>query len=91
MKTELYIFDMGGVVVRNFDVFPLIYEFLQVSREKFGSLSEDKFGLVSDGISLKQNFGGFFPRITDQKLNRTYLKYIFNRKLNRKSSQKLAN
>ena len=62
MKTELYIFDMGGVVVRNFDVFPLIYEFLQVSREKFGSLSEDKFGLVSDGNLSETEFWRFFSK-----------------------------
>ncbi len=49
MPIKLYIFDMGGVVVQNSNVFPEIYDYLKISEAEFEALSGANFGLLSDG------------------------------------------
>ena len=46
---KIYVFDMGGVVLRDFDVEPKIGEELQISRESFYRLAGPNFRLLSDG------------------------------------------
>ena len=42
-KIKMYVFDMGGVVLRNYDVEPQITEELQISRERFYQLARCEF------------------------------------------------
>ena len=46
---KIYVFDMGGVVLSNFDVEPKIAEELQISRESFCRLAGPNFLLLSNG------------------------------------------
>ena len=39
----LYIFDMGGVVVKDFDVFPQIVKELRISIEKFYEIAGENY------------------------------------------------
>ncbi len=48
-KIKMYVFDMGGVVLRNYDVEPQITEELQISRERFYQLAGANLLLLSDG------------------------------------------
>ena len=49
MAAKIYIFDMGGVVVRNFDVSPRIAEELNISKERFYRLAGPNLLLLSNG------------------------------------------
>lgn len=46
---KIYVFDMGGVVLRDFDVGPWIAEELKISTESFYRLAGRNFLLLSDG------------------------------------------
>ena len=60
MSEQLYIFDMGGVVSENTDVFPEIYRHLQISEAAFMSLAGDNLNKLFEGsISIDEFWNGF--------------------------------
>ncbi len=58
----LYIFDMGGVVVRNFDVLPKIAEELRISIEDFYRIAGENFLLLSNGLINTAEFWKEFSK-----------------------------
>ncbi len=63
MGVTLYIFDMGGVVARNTDVFPKVVGYLDITREEFLRFAgEDVEQLVNGRVSIDEFWGRFSRR-----------------------------
>ncbi|HYH05155.1 MAG TPA: HAD family phosphatase [Bacillota bacterium] len=62
MTTKLYIFDMGGVVVQNSDVFGSIFDYLKVSEADFYNFCGPDFMLLSNGKISVQEFWRLFSK-----------------------------
>lgn len=63
MTVKLYIFDMGGVVVQNSDIFYKIFDYLNISENEFYQYSGTNIDQVSDGkITIPQFWQLFSER-----------------------------
>ncbi|MFX0199267.1 MAG: HAD family hydrolase [Candidatus Hodarchaeota archaeon] len=63
MGVALYIFDMGGVVARNTDVFPKVLGYLDITREEFLTFAEENVEKLFQGkISADEFWARFSQR-----------------------------
>lgn len=83
MTTKLYIFDMGGVVVQNADVFGKINQYLKISREEFYKYSGANFMLLSDGRITATKFWRTFSENYGKPIDRDLFKEFFHPTLDR--------
>jgi HAD superfamily hydrolase (TIGR01549 family) len=83
MRYTLYIFDMGGVVLHNSDVFPEVTRYLNITGEDFlalagenlerlfhGKVTTDEFWAAFSGRyggKVEEEFGKFFTPSLDQR------------------------
>ena len=67
----MYVFDMGGVVLRNYDVEPQITEELNLQR-RFYQLAGANLLLLSDGKLMSLSFGGGFRQLMAAKSRKTF-------------------
>lgn len=78
MTIKLYIFDMGGVVVQNSDVFGEIYDYLKISRDEFNKYSGRNLELLSDGkISVQQFWRQFSENSGIPVSNDLFLEFFY--------------
>jgi HAD superfamily hydrolase (TIGR01509 family) len=78
LTRKLYIFDMGGVVVQNFDVFGEIYNTLKISKEQFEKYSGDNFELLLKGKISAGQFWQFFSKRYGSPIRRDLMKTFFH-------------
>ena len=62
MRVRLYIFDMGGVVSRNADVFPDVFSYLDITEEEFLTVAGDNLGKLFNGKVSTDEFWVQFSR-----------------------------
>ncbi len=56
MPIKLFIFDMGGVLLQNFDVIPEICRILNISEKSFRKLNKNRFHLLMEGRITASDF-----------------------------------
>jgi putative hydrolase of the HAD superfamily len=78
----LYIFDMGGVVVKDFDVFPQIVKELRISIEKFYEIAGENYLLLSNGMIDTMEFWAEFSKDYGSKVREELFGKYFAPKLN---------
>ena len=71
-KIKMYVFDMGGVVLRNYDVEPQITEELQISKKGFISLPVRIYSFFPTVNLMSLSFGGGFRRLMAAKSGKTF-------------------
>jgi putative hydrolase of the HAD superfamily len=62
IRVVLYIFDMGGVVARNTDVFPAVVSYLDITREEFLTLAGENVEKLLQGKVSTDEFWARFSR-----------------------------
>jgi len=62
MKVTLYIFDMGGVVVHNNDVFPDVLSYLDIDQEEFLTFAGENLEELYNGKVSTDEFWARFSR-----------------------------
>jgi putative hydrolase of the HAD superfamily len=62
MRVALYIFDMGGVVARNNDVFPDVLSYLDITREEFFTFAGENLEKLLNGKVSSDEFWAQFSR-----------------------------
>lgn len=62
MRVTLYIFDMGGVVARNTDVFPDVLSYLDITREEFLTFAGENLEKLLNGKVSTDEFWARFSR-----------------------------
>jgi len=62
MRVTLYIFDMGGVVARNTDVFPDVLSYLGITREEFLTFAGENLEKLLNGKVSTDEFWARFSR-----------------------------
>lgn len=62
MGVTLYIFDMGGVVARNTDVFPHVLSYLDITREEFLTFAGENLEKLFHGRVSTDEFWARFSR-----------------------------
>ncbi len=62
MRVTLYIFDMGGVVSRNADVFPDIFSYLDITQEQFLTFAGENLDKLMNGKVSTDEFWARFSR-----------------------------
>jgi glucose-1-phosphatase len=77
MKHKLFIFDMGGVVVQNFDVFPKIFQTLNISENKFDEYSGNNFLQLLEGKISSEQFWGSFSKNYGSPIKQDLFKEFF--------------
>lgn len=78
MKHKLYIFDMGGVVVQNFDVFPRIYQTLNISKDEFEEYSGGNFLKLMAGKISGNEFWSSFAKNSGLAMKQDLFKEFFH-------------
>jgi putative hydrolase of the HAD superfamily len=68
MRVILYIFDMGGVVARNTDVFPAVVSYLDITREEFLTLAGENVEKLLNGRVSTDEFWARFSRRYGRKV-----------------------
>ena len=63
----LYIFDMGGVVASNTDVFPSVFNHLKITAEQFYRFAGSSLGRLMDGEITADDFWMHFSSSFGQK------------------------
>jgi putative hydrolase of the HAD superfamily len=82
MSDHLYIFDMGGVVSVNTDVFPEIFRRLQMSEATFMSLAGDNLEKLLNGAISTDEFWGRFSVKYGKPIEEDLFAKFFKPKLN---------
>jgi putative hydrolase of the HAD superfamily len=62
MRVALYIFDMGGVVSRNADVFPDVFSYLNITQEEFLTFAGENMEKLMNGKVSTDEFWAQFSR-----------------------------
>jgi putative hydrolase of the HAD superfamily len=62
MRVALYIFDMGGVVSRNADVFPRVFSYLDITQEEFLTFAGENLEKLMNGKVSTDEFWAQFSR-----------------------------
>lgn len=76
--TLLYIFDMGGVLVRSHSVVPRIAEYLQLSRETLHDLAYDMFHPLMEGKITTTEFWRIFSERAGQVIEEELFTKFFD-------------
>jgi epoxide hydrolase-like predicted phosphatase len=77
----LYIFDMGGVVASNTDVFPSVFNHLNITAERFFLLAGSNLGRLMDGKITADDFWMHFSSRFGQKVSEELFAKFFNPRL----------
>lgn len=78
MTTKLYIFDMGGVVVQNADVFSKVCDYLKIGKDEFYQYSGNNFTLLSDGKISVGQFWWLFSKSFGRQIGRDLFMEFFH-------------
>ena len=62
MRVTLYIFDMGGVVAHNNDVFPDVFRYLDITQEEFLTFAGENLDKLMNGKVSTDEFWARFSR-----------------------------
>lgn len=74
----LYIFDMGGVVASNTDVFPSVFNHLKITAEQFYRFAGSSLGRLMDGEITADDFWMHFSSRFGQKVSEELFAKFFN-------------
>jgi len=74
----LYIFDMGGVVASNTDVFPSVFNYLKITAEQFYLFAGSNLGRLMDGKITADDFWMHFSSRFGQKVSEELFAKFFN-------------
>ena len=74
----LYIFDMGGVVAYNTDVFPSVFNHLNITAEKFYRFAGSSLGRLMDGEITAVDFWMQFSSRFGQQVSEELFAKFFN-------------
>lgn len=75
---KLFIFDMGGVLLRNFDVIPGICSILGVSKRDFIDLNGDQLYALEEGKLSVSDFWKNYSSKTGIRIERNLFSELFN-------------
>ncbi len=78
---KLFVFDMGGVVVRNFDIIPEICSILNISRDELINSHNDDFYSMMEGRSTTVEFWEKFSRNSGIPVTRDLWSELFKPEL----------
>ena len=84
MKVTLYIFDMGGVVARNNDVFPDILSYLDITREEFLTFAGENLEKLMNGKVSPDEFWARFSRRYGREVKEELFGKFFRPSIDRK-------
>ena len=77
IQMPLYIFDMGGVVAYNTDVFPSVFNHLKITAQQFYGFAGSNLGRLSDGeISADDFWRRFSSRIGKKVTEELFAKFF---------------
>jgi HAD superfamily hydrolase (TIGR01509 family) len=82
MMGKLYIFDMGGVVVRDHDVLPDVAEYLGISMEEGYAYGKDLFSVLMEGKLTTQEFWKIFSQRSGLMVEEDLFERFFHPVLN---------
>ena len=85
MGERLYIFDMGGVVIHNADVFPQVICYLGITGEEFFTLAGKNLKKLYDGKISTDEFWARFSRRYGRKIEEELFSKFFNPTLDRET------
>jgi HAD superfamily hydrolase (TIGR01509 family) len=80
---RLYIFDMGGVVIHNADVFPQVIRYLRITGEEFFALAGKNLKKLYDGKISTDEFWARFSRRYGRKIEEDLFSKFFHPSLDR--------
>ena len=78
---RLYIFDMGGVVASNTDVFPSVFNHLKITAQQFYDFAESNLGRLMDGNISADEFWTHFSSRSGKKVSAELFTKFFNPRL----------
>jgi len=82
---KLYIFDMGGVLTYNTDVFPNITDYLKITEEEFITYSGENLRKLIDGKIGTDEFWTKFSLKYGKKVEEELFSKFFNPKINQET------
>ncbi len=82
MSNHLYIFDMGGVVSFNTDVFPEVYRYLHITEDAFMSIAGDNLVRLLNGDISAGAFWDSFSVDYGEKIEEELFGKFFKPRLN---------
>lgn len=85
MGGRLYIFDMGGVVIHNADVFPQVIRYLRITGEEFFTLAGKNLKKLYNGKISTDEFWARFSRRYGRKTEEDLFSKFFNPSLDRET------
>ena len=85
MGEKLYIFDMGGVLIHNADVFPQVISYLRITREEFFNFAGKNLKKFYDGRISTDEFWARFSRRYGRKIEEDLFSKFFNPSLDREA------
>lgn len=77
----LYIFDMGGVIAYNTDVFPSVFNHLRITAEQFYGFAGPSLGRLMDGEISTDDFWMRFSSRIGKKVTEDLFARFFNPRL----------
>jgi putative hydrolase of the HAD superfamily len=83
-QMRLYIFDMGGVVASNTDVFPSVFNHLKITAEQFYGFAGSSLGRLMDGGITAADFWRRFSSRSGQTVSEELFAKFFNPRLDLK-------
>jgi FMN phosphatase YigB (HAD superfamily) len=83
MRVTLYIFDMGGVVSRNADVFPDVFSYLDITEEEFLTFAGENLEKLMNGMVSTDEFWAQFSRRYGREVKEELLGKFFHPSLDR--------
>ena len=81
IRMTLYIFDMGGVVAYNTDVFPSVFNHLKITAEQFYEFAGPSLGRLMDGEISADDFWSRFSSRIGKKVTEELFAKFFNPRL----------
>ncbi|AZO93415.1 HAD-IA family hydrolase [Halocella sp. SP3-1] len=87
MKYKLFIFDMGGVLLKNFNVRPDIYKCLNINDKQFFDFAGDELQEYSDGKISSSCFWGVFSQRYGKEIKEELFGKFFKPEVDRKTSR----
>ena len=84
IRMSLFIFDMGGVVAYNTDVFPSVFNHLKITADQFYGFAGSSLGKLSDGEISTDDFWRRFSSRIGKKVTEELFAKFFNPRLDLK-------
>jgi HAD superfamily hydrolase (TIGR01509 family) len=83
MRVTLYIFDMGGVVSRNADVFPDVFSYLDITEKEFLTFAGENLEKLMNGMVSTDEFWAQFSRRYGREVKEELFGKFFHPSLDR--------